>query len=368
MAEKSGFFNSFYGDRKYNAAFFAEYFSSFIGNGIYTGGTVLKVEPYGGNMDIKIKPGRAWINGYYYHLQDAPKVMTLQPANLTQGRIDRVVLRLNLEESYRHISVEVKTGQRADVPAAPELERTAAIWELGLADIRINPGVTEVLGSNVTDLRLDDTMCGLVTSVVEQADLASIFNQFQNYYNERKEQFDNWLADIDDIWQAYDAAYSLWYGQVQNRANTQYTDNQAVFDTQFSDNQDAFDDQFSNNQDAFDGQMVAQHTEYSGWFNQIKAELFNNIHFQFDNWALKTGYQYLTQFDVPQAGTITEQIINMDNGTILASRITKFHTPEPGSITVTLQVSEPQIHVRKITRFDTLAEGIVSEEVLEVTE
>ena len=108
-------------------------------------------------MDIKIKPGRAWINGYYYHLQDAPKVMTLRPANLTQGRIDRVSPAAQPGGSYRHISVEVKTGQRADVPAAPELERTAAIWELGLADIRINPGVTECW-SNVTDLRLDDTM------------------------------------------------------------------------------------------------------------------------------------------------------------------------------------------------------------------
>ena len=35
MAEKSGFFNSVNGDRRYKADFFAEYFASFIGNGIF---------------------------------------------------------------------------------------------------------------------------------------------------------------------------------------------------------------------------------------------------------------------------------------------------------------------------------------------
>lgn len=345
MAEKSGFFNSFYGDRRYNAAFFAEYFASFIGNGIFAGGTALKVEPFGGNMDITIQPGKAWINGYYYHLQDAPKVLTLQPAHLTQARIDRVVLRLNLEESIRRISVEVKQGEPGSSPVAPALERTAAVWELGLADVRINPNVSEVLGSNITDLRLDNNMCGLVTSVVEQADLTDIFNQFQNYYNERKQAFDGWLADIKDIWQAYDAAYLLWYDTVQERVDQQYDDNQNVFN----------------------GQMAAQRAEYQGWFNQIKAELYNNIYFQFENWAQREGYRVLTQFDVPVAGAITEKIVNMDNGSVLASRVTEFDVPEPGAITETLQVSEPAIHVRKVTRFDDPAPGMVNEEITEVT-
>lgn len=312
MAEKSGFFNSFYGDRKYNAAFFAEYFASFIGNGIYAGGTALKVEPFGGNMDIKVMPGEAWINGYYYQLKDAPKVMTLEPAHLTFGRIDRVVLRLNLEESYRRISVEVKTGEFSEDPVPPELERTKAIWELGLADVRVNPGVTEILGSNITDLRLDDEMCGIVTGVIEQADLTDIFNQFQHYYNERKQQFDNWLAEID-------SDYNQWYQGVR--------------------------------------------AAFHGWFDQIKAEIFNTVYFVFENWIYKAGYRYVTQFDVPEPGAITEQIVNINNGNVLASRITEFEVPEPGAITETLQVAEPEIHVRKITKFDHPEAGMISEEV-----
>lgn len=319
MAEKSGFFNSFYGDRVYNAAFFAEYFSSFIGNGVYAGGTALKVEPFGGNMDIAIQPGQAWINGYYYRLQDAPKVMTISPSHLTMGRIDRIVLRLDLNESNRRVSVEVKEGATSDTPVAPELERTAAIWELGLADVRVNAGVTEVLGSNVTDLRLDNAMCGIVTSVVEQADLTEIFNQFQAYYTERKDEFDGWLEGMRNVGESD-------YLKLLN-------------------------------------QWIGQREEYSGWFDQIKAELYNNIYFQFENWVQRVGYRYLTQFG---DGSITEQIINVNNSTVLASRLTEFDVPESGAITETLQVAEPAIHVRKVTRFDVPEPGMVSEEITEV--
>lgn len=35
MAEKSSFFTSLNGDRKYKSSDFAEYFSTFIGNGVF---------------------------------------------------------------------------------------------------------------------------------------------------------------------------------------------------------------------------------------------------------------------------------------------------------------------------------------------
>ena len=69
--ERSSFFNAqMQGnsyDRVYLAEDFARYFASFIGNGVFpTPSTNLQVVAINSNMTIKIKIGKAWINGYFY--------------------------------------------------------------------------------------------------------------------------------------------------------------------------------------------------------------------------------------------------------------------------------------------------------------
>ena len=108
--EKSSFFNSEIVngeyDRVYLAEDYANYFSSFIGNGVfpnqYDG---LRVVADGDSMKIKISKGKAWRNGYYYE-NDADLILNINPADGGLDRIDRVVLRLDLIE--REITVKIK--------------------------------------------------------------------------------------------------------------------------------------------------------------------------------------------------------------------------------------------------------------------
>lgn len=66
MAEASRFFNAVDGDRVYSAADWAEYFASFIGNGVFgSPSTNLQVSP-GDGMNVSVAAGLAWINGYFY--------------------------------------------------------------------------------------------------------------------------------------------------------------------------------------------------------------------------------------------------------------------------------------------------------------
>ena len=69
--EKCSFFNSINGDRRYKAEEWADYFSSFIGNGVfgYASDNLLVTAVSG--MTIAIGAGMAWINGYFYHNTDA---------------------------------------------------------------------------------------------------------------------------------------------------------------------------------------------------------------------------------------------------------------------------------------------------------
>jgi hypothetical protein len=68
MAEHCRFFNSAEDDlREYTAAEFAEYFSRFLSDGLYTinGRAGLKVTP-GAGLSINIDTGYAFIRGYMY--------------------------------------------------------------------------------------------------------------------------------------------------------------------------------------------------------------------------------------------------------------------------------------------------------------
>ena len=92
MAEKSSFFTSLNGDRKYKSSDFAEYFSTFIGNGVFPNPSHNLLVTSNGDMTINLSAGFAWINGYMYHNTDN-LTLTVEYADATLKRIDRVVLK-----------------------------------------------------------------------------------------------------------------------------------------------------------------------------------------------------------------------------------------------------------------------------------
>ena len=161
--EKSGFFNSSGGDRVYSATDFAAYFGKLVSNGIfYAAPTNLQVTPDSG-MAVSVVAGSAWINGYSYENTDALTI-NLATASGVNPRIDRVVVRFSAVE--RRIYLAVLTGTPAEIPAAPALTRSNDTFELGIADILVPKGSVTVTALNITDTRLNTSLCGLVNSLV----------------------------------------------------------------------------------------------------------------------------------------------------------------------------------------------------------
>ena len=175
-------------DRVYSAESFAEYFASFIANGVFPNpATNLQVVAnVPGNMAIRVKSGLGWINGYYCR-NDGDYPLTLSPANGTLPRVDAVVLRWS--KSNRSISLEVKTGVATSSPSAPPLERSADNYELMLASIHVVAGATSIAQANITDKRPDSTVCGWVKGVVNQIDTTDLFAQYDD-------AFQTWFADL----------------------------------------------------------------------------------------------------------------------------------------------------------------------------
>ena len=161
--EKSGFFNSSGGDRVYDATDFAAYFGDLVSNGIFFRVATNLLVGAGNGMNVIVQPGSAWINGYHYQNTE-PLTLPIATASGVNPRIDRVVVRW--DNVGRRIFLAVLTGSPAASPVAPDLTRTADIFELGIADVLVAGSTVSIPPEAIADTRLNSALCGLVNSLV----------------------------------------------------------------------------------------------------------------------------------------------------------------------------------------------------------
>lgn len=204
MAQTCFPFNSIDGDRIYKAEDFRAYFAQFIGNGVfYTNANALKVVENGG-MSVAVNAGAGWVAGAGY-INDSLATLTLANADGALNRIDRAVLRCSYTE--RSVYLAILQGSYSAQPTAPELTRDADKYELALADIYIAAGTTAITQANITDQRLNNAVCGIVTGLIEQADTTDIFNQFETYLSEFKAVY---IANIEQWTQEQQTDFTDW--------------------------------------------------------------------------------------------------------------------------------------------------------------
>lgn len=238
--EKSSFFNSVSHDRTYRAEDWAEYFASFIGNGVFpVPSTGLQVVVDNG-MNLLLKAGKAWINGYFYK-NTSDLTITIGTADGQLNRIDRIVVRWDL--TNRIISAEVKSSTYSASPTAPALQRDADIYELALADVYVGAGVTTITQSNITDQRLNTSLCGVVAAVVDQIDTEAFNAQLQA-----------WFAEYQSLSAAEYNTLVSYMNSLKLQGNTQY---------------DAFEQHMAD----FEAQAAA---EFNSWFNGLQDVLDEN--------------------------------------------------------------------------------------------
>lgn len=138
----------------------------------------LQVIP-GNGMSVKVYKGGCHIEGALAY-NDNAITLSLEAANATLRRIDRIVARFNTSTNVRSIMVYVKTGTNAANPVAPALQRESNFWELGLADITIPAGATSISASNILDTRMDDSLCGRVLPAIPYVtQLGALYQQYQ---------------------------------------------------------------------------------------------------------------------------------------------------------------------------------------------
>lgn len=177
MAELSRFFNSVNGDRRYLAEEFAEYFAQFLTNGVYHTNFIptLAVNTVGTDLNVYVEPGSALINGYMYK-NTTNKVLRIEDADPVLDRIDRVVIRMNRNQEARNITAQILTGTPAQTPTPPMLTRDSYIYEISIAQVYVTKGASYIGVENITDERLDSSVCGIVKSLITDS-IAVINNE-----------------------------------------------------------------------------------------------------------------------------------------------------------------------------------------------
>lgn len=191
MAVTYGFFDSVNGDRKYNADDISNYFLKLISNGVFaTPASAMQVQA-GSGMAVDVSAGWGFINCKWIN-NDGPYNLTIDASDIVLNRIDRIVLQLDPGAEARCISIAVKKGTPAATPAPPVLTRnTGGVWELSLAQIAVNAGVTSISQSDITDERGNTSVCGYVTGLIDQIDTTNLFAQYNTAFNE-------WFTEIKD--------------------------------------------------------------------------------------------------------------------------------------------------------------------------
>lgn len=255
MAETSGFFDAVYDeftqeyDLKYLAEQFAAYFALFVGNGVFGSPTnQLKVSS-GDGMTIKVSPGWAFINGYWYH-NDEELILSIASNLSSSSRSDAVLCRW--DAGSRRISVAVQVG-------STEVTRDGSYYDLKLADISVLAGATAIPESNITDTRTNEAVCGLVTHILEVQTTADLFAQYEAIFNdwfdsvkgqvtgdlaiklqteftELNEKVDSYQQNTEDMVTQYKSDMSTAYNQFKNdvtQSNSSFQQNMSNSFTQY---------------------------------------------------------------------------------------------------------------------------------------
>lgn len=165
-------------DRPYVSADLRNVYSNFFSNGVFLNeSTSLQVTAATGGMSVNVAAGSCHINGAF-GVETEQKSFDIEAASASNDRIDTVVARLDLSIEERSLELYVIKGTASASPTRPSLTRNETVWELGLADVYVPKGATAIGQAIVTDTRLEDVRCGVVTPFAK-LDTTSLFLQLQ---------------------------------------------------------------------------------------------------------------------------------------------------------------------------------------------
>lgn len=202
MAITSGFFNSVNDDRLYNAETFNTYFEGLISqNGVYENvDDCLAVAAGSDGLTVTVATGKAIVNSHWVKLS-AIETLTLATAHNLFNRYDMVTLRWN--SATRDITLQAVTGTPASTPVRPTPTISDTIVEIVLAYVLVPANATSLTGGNIYDQRANTAVCGYITGLIKQVDIADLFMQYEARFAALEDQLEDWQETQQNTFDAW---------------------------------------------------------------------------------------------------------------------------------------------------------------------
>ena len=114
-------------------------------------------------MQVKVKGGVAWIEGFYFS-SDAETILTISTSDPTNPRIDYVTARVDWDTNT--IGFVIIVGTPAASPSAPSLLNTATQYDMPIAKVTVPAAAVTIAAGNVLDARITSASAGASIGLV----------------------------------------------------------------------------------------------------------------------------------------------------------------------------------------------------------
>lgn len=167
----------------------AELFHCTRNSGIYAG-TDFQPTVTGADNIVTIGAGIGWIRNSKFSgkviAEKASTSVNMGVADASLPRIDVVCARF--DKNANETTIVAKSGVPASSPVMPTISQTETLYELYFCSVYRKAGAVSITSADVTDLRLDENVCGLMGDSVTLIDTTGINAQINALIEELREE------------------------------------------------------------------------------------------------------------------------------------------------------------------------------------
>ena len=179
-----------------------------------------------GDLTVTVSAGQAWVRPARFRgrsiIMEQPETVTLTAADAVRSRIDRLVLRYDAAARKTRLQVLEGTPDSAS-PTAPEITRTALVYDLCLAEIRRPAGSTEITAADITDTHADEAVCGVMRDGVTGIPTAQLQAQALAIMTQLSTELHTKLAALDAAIAAVESGNFYTKAEADAKFGTPYT-------------------------------------------------------------------------------------------------------------------------------------------------
>lgn len=152
-----------------------------------------------GDMTVSVSDGVGWLandkeDGTVFWNDTKEQTgselqLTIPLPDAILPRIDRIVVSWDTVDYVEKPRIEVLVGTPNSAPTAPRLTNSTLKRQISLAQINVAAAASKIKADNITDERLDGTVCGIVTDWVT-VDTTIMQGQFSEFLAQIKKELD----------------------------------------------------------------------------------------------------------------------------------------------------------------------------------